>query len=352
MLKEAKMETVNVLGKYQVYIGQGLLGEIEEIIDTGKFSKVVIIADEKISKNYLNKFEKITVPSGENNKTIETVQKIWEKMLDLKCDRKTLVINLGGGVIGDMGGFAASCYMRGVKFLQIPTTLLSAVDASVGGKVGIDFGGVKNLVGSFQQPIGVIVDVDTFQSLPDREFISGFGEIIKHGIIADENYFKKVISKKPREFSKEELIEIIKRSCEIKAEIISSDEKESGNRKLLNFGHTIGHAIESDSLSSDNPLLHGEAVSVGMVAEAVISQAMGYIGTEEIDKIKTALERAGLPTGYKIEDQERVNEFISNDKKSEAGSVNWTLIKNIGEAVINQKVDKDIVKSALKKISE
>src|SRR3989344_960549 len=345
------METVNILDKYKVYIGGGLIGKIKEIIDVSRFSKLVVITDEKLPQNYLNGFEKIIVASGENNKTIEIVQEIWRKMLDLKCDRKTLIINLGGGVIGDMGGFAASCYMRGVKFLQVPTTLLSAVDASVGGKVGINFEGVKNLIGSFNQPIGVIVDVDTFISLPDREFISGFGEIIKHGIIADEAYFEKVISKKPREFSKEELIQIIKRSCEIKAEIISSDEQESGNRKLLNFGHTVGHAIESNSFSSTNPLLHGEAVSIGMIAEAKISLELGLINSEQFQEIKKGLENSGLPTKYKIAESEKITGLISKDKKSEAGTVNWTLIREIGEAVINQKVDMSLVKTALLEIS-
>lgn len=346
------METVSVFGKYQVLIGEGLLGKIAEIVEIGNFSKVVVITDERIPQAFLSEFEKIIIPSGENNKNIKTVQLIWKKMLELGCDRKTLVINLGGGVIGDMGGFAASCYMRGVKFLQVPTTLLSAVDASVGGKVGIDFGGVKNLVGSFQQPIGVIVDVDTFQSLPDREFISGFGEIIKHGIIADADYFQKVTSKKPREFSKQELIEIIKRSCEIKAQIIADDEKESGSRKLLNFGHTIGHAIESLSLETDQPLLHGEAVSIGMTAEAKISQGLGLINNEDLERIKEVLDNAGLPTSYKAEDSEKIIELISKDKKSEAGNVNWTLIEGIGDAAIDQQVGEDQIKTALQYISK
>lgn len=346
------METVNILGKYQVYIGQDLLRKIEEIIDISKFSKVVVITDTKIPKNYLNKFEKIIVPSGESHKNIETIQSIWKKMLDLKCDRKTLIINFGGGVVGDMGGFAAATFMRGVEFLQIPTTLLSAVDASVGGKVGIDFSGVKNLIGSFNQPIGVIVDIDTFKSLPDREFISGFGEIIKHGIIVDKDYFNLVTFKKPREFSKKELIEIIRRSCEIKAEIISTDEKESGNRKLLNFGHTVGHALESASLETENSLLHGEAVALGMIAEAKVSQELGLTGKDVLEKIEIALENAGLPIKYEVTDINKIMELISQDKKAESGKVSWTLIKEIGEALINQAVDEKGVKSAIGYISK
>lgn len=345
------MKKVDVFGKYKVYIGSGLLRQISEIVDLEVFSKVIVITDEKIPNKFLDEFEKIIVPSGENFKNIKTVQKIWKEMLSLGCDRKTLIINLGGGVIGDMGGFAASCYMRGVKFLQVPTTVLSAVDASVGGKVGVDFANIKNLIGSFNQPIGVIVDVDTFQSLPDREFVSGFGEIIKHGIIADEDYFKKVTYKKPREYSKDELIDIIKKSCEIKAQIILSDEKESGSRKLLNFGHTIGHALESASLESEKPLLHGEAVAIGMVAEAKISQQMGFINEQVILEIEKVLENAGLPTRCNVENLENIMLLISKDKKSEKGKVNWTLIKQIDEAVIDQNADEDKIKIALDYIS-
>jgi len=341
------METVNVLGKYNVYIGSGILNNIDEIVDVKNFSKVIVICDEKLPEIMLNQFPKINIPSGEINKNIETVQKIWKKLLELGADRKTLIINLGGGVIGDMGGFAASTFMRGVKFLQVPTTVLSAVDASVGGKVGIDFAGVKNLIGSFNQPVGVLIDIDTLSTLPEREFISGFGEIIKHGIIADKKYFEKVTSKKPREFTKKELIKIIKRSCEIKAEIISGDEKESGQRKLLNLGHTIGHALESASLQTDQPLLHGEAVSLGIVAEAKISQELGIIDEQAVLEIKTALKNANLPVTYQIEDIDKILALITKDKKAESGKVNWTLIERIGNAVFDKHVDESLIKSAI-----
>lgn len=346
------METVNIFNTYKVYLGSGILKDIPEIFNLDNFSKIIVITDKNVPTSFFKKFEKIIVPSGEQFKNIETVKLIWEKMLKLGCDRKSLVINLGGGVIGDMGGFAASCYMRGVKFLQVPTTLLSAVDASVGGKVGVDFNGVKNLIGTFNQPIGVVIDIDAFNSLPDREFISGFGEIIKHGIITDEEYFKFVTSKKPREFSNEELIGIIKRSCEIKAQIISEDERESGSRKLLNFGHTIGHALESFSLGTDKPLLHGEAVSLGMLVEAKISADLGMITPEDVKKIKESLASACLPVNYKAGDLDEIMDLISKDKKSEKGKINWTLIRRIGKGVINQEVSKGVVKKSLALISK
>lgn len=350
--KEEKMEKIDVFNQYQIYIGSGLLNDLSQLIDIKNFSQVIVIADRNISDKILSQFKKIVIDSSEKNKTIESVEEIWLQLLKVGCDRKTLVINLGGGVLGDMGGFAASTFMRGVKFLQAPTTLLSAVDASIGGKVGIDFAGIKNLIGSFNQPIGVVIDVDTFDSLPSREFISGFGEIIKHGIIADRDYFEKVTSKQPQEFSKDELIQIIKKSCEIKANIISEDEKESGNRKLLNFGHTIGHAIESYSLQTEKPLLHGEAVSIGMIAEAKISVMSNLFEEKDLEIIINVLQNAGLPTKYKVQDLEKIIELISKDKKSENGSIKWTLIKSIGEAVINKEVDEEKVRSAVKYISQ
>lgn len=345
------METVDIFNQYKVYIGSGILKKVSKLFNLDNFSKVIVIADKNIPTKYLGQFEKIFIPSGEQSKNIETVELIWKKMLGLGCDRKTLIINLGGGVIGDMGGFAASCYMRGIKFLQVSTTLLSAVDASVGGKLGVDFGSVKNLIGLFNQPVGVIVDVDTFDSLPDREFISGFGEIIKHGIIADTDYFKLVTSKKPREFSKEELVGIIKRSCEIKAQIILKDEKEEGNRKLLNFGHTIGHALEGCSLDTDNPLLHGEAVSIGMVAEAKISEELGLINEDIVNTIKKVLINTGLPITYSGYDRDKFLSLLYKDKKAEKGKINWTLIKGLGDAAINQEVAENLVEKSLQYIS-
>lgn len=344
------MEVVDAF-KYKVFIGEGLLQDLDAIIDTKVFSKVIVITDEKIPSEILSQYEKIVVPSGESNKNIETVQVIWKKLLELKADRKTLVINLGGGVIGDMGGFAAATYMRGIKFLQVPTTLLSTVDASVGGKVGIDFEGIKNLIGSFNQPIGVVVDINTFKSLPDREFISGFGEIIKHGIIADKEYFNLVTSKKPKEFSDEELIKIIRRSVEIKSQIVSNDEKESGQRKLLNFGHTIGHALESASLQTSNPLLHGEAVSLGMITEAKISQLKNLLSENDFQIIKKSLENSMLPIKAEIKNKDEILNLLSKDKKAESGKVNWTLVKNIGEAIFDQQVDGDLVLQSLESIS-
>ncbi len=351
---KTQVQKINVLGEYDVVVGTDLIEQLEVLFDFEKYSKIFVLTDlnlekswfEKVKSSIKNQIEKIVVNPGEQFKNITTIQEIWRKLQTLGADRKSLLINLGGGVIGDTGGFAASTYMRGIDFLQIPTTLLSQVDASIGGKVGINFDGVKNLIGSFNQPVGVLCDVSILKTLPKREFIEGFGEVIKHGIIADKQYFNFVTSKRPLEFNQEELGRIIKRSCEIKKEIVEGDVTEKNSRRLVNFGHTIGHALESISLETKNPLLHGEAVSLGMVAEARISVIKGLLKDEQLQEVIKVLEDASLPIRYEIFETEKVLKNIKSDKKSEGGKVYFTLIKAIGKAVTGQRVlDEEIIKA-------
>lgn len=345
-------QMISVLDTYSVFIGNRLLEKIDSLINIRKYSKIFVISDHNVAGHWLKslktsmQIEPILVKSGELEKNIKSVSLIWKQLLEKKADRRSLVLNLGGGVIGDMGGFAAATYMRGIPFIQIPTTLLSQVDASVGGKLAIDFGGVKNSVGSFVQPGAVIIDIQTLKTLSPRIFTEGFGEIIKHGIIADSNYFNKVTAKNPSEFTDAELIEIISGSVQIKADIVSKDEKESGDRKKLNFGHTIGHAMESLSLEGSEPLLHGEAVSLGMVAEAKLSELKGLIGRKEYNLIRSALKNAGLPVTAVISNPDQVIDKMSSDKKSISGNIKWTLVSDIGHAVIDQSVErKDVIKA-------
>lgn len=321
------------------------------------YSKIVVITDtnvKKLLKNILNHLPYnvyiIIIPAGERVKSIKYVSKIWEEMLRLGCDRKSLIVNFGGGAVLDVGGFAASTYMRGIDFLNIPTTLLAQVDASIGGKTGIDFAGIKNLIGTFNQPKAVIIDIQTLATLPKREFISGFAEIMKHGLSRDRKYFEKVTSKHPLEFSQDELIDIIQRSCEIKAEIVEADETENGLRKLLNFGHTIGHAIEALSLETNRPLLHGEAVGIGMLAEAKISRLLDMISASELEQIKQSLQNAGLPISFEHIQIDKVTEKMQSDKKNEKGKVNFTLLEGIGKAVYDQNVSKNVIIEAIKYI--
>lgn len=344
---------------YQIFVGENILERVHEIFDLRSYSRCAIITDGNI-KSHLDKLQKsltithvvIEILPGETNKSIKTVETIWQKMIDAKLDRNSIVINLGGGVIGDMGGFAASTYMRGIDFINIPTTLLSQVDASVGGKTGIDFAGLKNHIGTFQQPRAVVIDTQTLSTLSKREFRSGFAEIIKHGLIKDKEYYSKVTSKSPLDFSQNELIDIITGSCEIKKEVVEKDPKETGLRKILNFGHTIGHALESLSLETTSPLLHGESISLGMLVEAMLSQLKGSLTQDDVESIKKCLNAAGLPTKIVLPEVNEILKKISRDKKNSSGDVKWTLLKRIGEGVYNQSVSEDQIIEAMQIIKK
>lgn len=334
-------------------IGKKLLEKINRFFDFSKFSKIAVLTDVNIPRSFINEIEKslnkklikIIIPAGENEKNIETVNKIWEKMFKNGLDRRSLLINLGGGVVSDLGGFAAATFMRGIDFLNIPTTLLSQVDASIGGKTGINFSGIKNGIGVFRDPIGVIIDVETLKTLPKRELTSAFGEIIKHGVISGCEYFDLVTSKKPEDFSQNELIKIIKQSIKIKSDIVKKDPKEKGLRKVLNFGHTIGHAVESLSWRTDRPLLHGEAIAIGMVAESNLASSNCVSCTAEL--IKVAIINAGLPTKIKDIKPEDIMKMILTDKKNIQGDIFMSLPEQIGKVVPNIKVSKKIIKNLL-----
>jgi len=343
---------------YTIYISSGAIDEIASLYDFGGYSKVFIITDETVQPLFLEKLEaalpdkpaSIALLAGEQQKNIDTIQKIWTAMQAAGCDRKSLVINLGGGVVCDMGGFAAATYMRGVDFLNAPTTLLAQVDASVGGKTGFNFDGIKNLVGTFDQPVAVIIDPQTLEGLPEREFLSGFAEIIKHGLVADKAYFDEVAAKPPLELTPAELEDVIGRSCRIKAGIVKDDVGEGGSRKLINFGHTVGHAIEVLSLETDQPLLHGEAVSIGMVAEARISEQLGKLSADEVSRIEAVLRNAGLPTTAANLPIDEVLAKMWSDKKNEHGDMNFTLLDGIGRALYNQKAGQTVVIEALRTV--
>ena len=341
-----------------IYIGSGTIEKIGTLYDLKRYSKIFVVSDKSV-KPLLNKLlaalppstTSVILPVGEKQKSIRTIQKIWTAMHDAGCDRQSLVINLGGGVVGDMGGFAASTYMRGVEFLNVPTSLLAQVDASVGGKTGFNFDGIKNLIGTFDQPIGVLVDLEALADLPDREFISGFGEIIKHGLIWDKDHFMNATSKPPRKFTQKELTDIITQSIQIKTEIMQGDETEGGIRKLLNYGHTIGHAVEALSLETNKPLLHGEAVSIGMRAEALIAERQGLLARSDRKLIERALIKAGLPTTDSASAVSILGKMQS-DKKNRSGELNFTLPDGIGRALYDQKVPSSLLRDVLKALSK
>jgi len=343
---------------YPIYFGNNLFTEIEKILSLKNYSKIFIVTDKNLQQTLLQqlqlnlsgKTECVVLSAGEKAKTLTNIKLIWTAMHDAQLDRKSLVINLGGGVITDMGGFAASTYMRGIDFVNIPTTLLSQVDASVGGKTGINFAEIKNLIGTFNQPKAIIIDTATLATLSERELVAGFAEIIKHGLIKDKNYFKKVTSKQPLEFSQQELLEIIKVSCEIKASVVQQDETENGQRKILNFGHTIGHAIESLCLGNLRPLLHGEAISIGIVAESELAKAKGLLTDKDLDIIKKSLLHAGLPINVRGLSIDEIYTKMLSDKKNTFNQINFTLLSGIGNALYNQTSDEEAIKQAISSV--
>ena len=263
---------------------------ISQYITEHSFSKIGFLVDSNSADHCLKQIEQkfsfdfhvITISDGEENKNLSTCEKVWQELINLKFDRNSLLINLGGGVVCDLGGFVASTYMRGIDFINVPTTLLSQVDASVGGKLGVDFNNLKNLIGIFKEPSCVIIDTNFLKTLSEKELKSGFAEVIKHCLIRDKKMFDK-ISKFM--WSENNWDEIIKHSISIKSEVVNKDLKESGLRKILNFGHTIGHAIETTYLNKYNKMLHGEAISIGLICESYISYHHQKINSSDLKLI-------------------------------------------------------------------
>lgn len=344
-----------------IYISSGFLNEINTLFPIKDYSQLFIISDENVANYYLDtvinsylstspqlKINSHIFKPGEKSKDITTFTEILRSMAKAGLDRKGIVLNLGGGVTTDMGGFAASTYQRGTKFFNISTTLEGMVDASIGGKTGINLDGYKNYIGLFNHPEAVFMDMKTLDTLPARELIAGFAEVIKHGIIQDSKYFDLATSKHPSAFTHRELEEIVKGSSEIKAKVVKSDEREVGQRRLLNFGHTIGHAVETASFATDHRYLHGEAVAIGMVAATRISELVGLLNSEETQRIEQAISSAGLPTRVNPSiDKQQILSLLKFDKKVEGNKINWTLINKIGAGVINQFVSSDIIEEAI-----
>jgi 3-dehydroquinate synthase len=356
------MTTIHVLfsdlsrKNYPVHIELGVLARFSALIPLESYSKVIILTDTNLSESILPRFlahisaptAVIEIPPGEMAKNVDTLQKIWGELVAVGADRKSLLINLGGGVIGDLGGFAASTFMRGIDFVQVPTTLLAQVDASIGGKVAIDFGGIKNSIGAFNQPMAVLIDPSVLRTLPRRELVSGFAEIIKHGAILDASYFQSATRSPVWECSDEQLQSLILRSCELKQSVVEGDEKESGCRKILNFGHTFGHAIEALHLEASLPMTHGEAVALGMLFESQLSHRIGLLAKHDVDQIRFALEMQGLPTHCTEQwSYEAILEKMQKDKKNSLGKIRWSLIDRIGSCRFDVEVPDQEVRATL-----
>ena len=321
------------------------LKPLAEIINSEKYSKVFVFVDRNTAESCLPIFQQmlddytgfdlIETDPGEENKNIDFCIGIWKTLLDFEADRKCLMINLGGGVITDMGGFVASTYKRGIDFINIPTTLLSQVDASVGGKTGIDIDNVKNMVGTFSLPQAVFIETIFLKTLPERELLSGFAEMIKHGLIADSKYFNELTSLEYKNVNAASIY----RSVEIKNEVVTEDPLEKGLRKILNYGHTIGHAVETYSLINDKkPLNHGEAIAIGMICEAFLSVKNNNLKEEELEEISNYL--LGLYPKYQIKKKSFTDllQFMQSDKKNEDGQIMFSLLNSIGSCAYNCRV--------------
>jgi len=351
---------------YSILIGEFSLKKIAKEIVKEKNSSYCIITDSNLKKIYGTKLlielrknkvnaELISFPAGEQNKNLLTFEKIHEEMISKGFDRKSCVIALGGGITGDLAGFVASSYMRGVSLIQIPTTLLSMVDSSVGGKTGVNLSKGKNSVGSFYQPKKVIINTNFLSSLGHREIKSGLSEVVKYAIISDVKFFDflEKNSEKALQLHKKTLEKVIKRTCELKARIVEKDEKEQGMRKILNFGHTIGHALEV--LGKYSKFNHGEAIAIGMICEAKISNSLGFIKKEEVEKIINLFEKIGLPTKIlKSFNSKKIVSLTKKDKKSFSGNSVYSLPSKIGKMITIKKNYSIIVKDsiALKVVEE
>ena len=347
------MRTLSVsLGdrSYPIHIGSGLCTQAGLIPEKLLKGKAVVITNVTVAPLYLDGVLKalrasgaecipVVLPDGEAYKSWETLNKIFDELLLNRCERKTPLIALGGGVIGDLTGFAAATYQRGVPFIQIPTTLLSQVDSAVGGKTAINHPQGKNMIGAFYQPQVVIADMDTLRTLPPRELAAGLAEVIKYGFIRDpafldwlEKNIDRLIALEP-----EALAFAVERSCQNKADVVAKDERETGERALLNFGHTFGHAVEAGM--GYGSWLHGEAVAAGMVMAARFSEKLGYIGKADVQRVVDILVRAKLPVAAPELGAERYLDLMGHDKKVEGGKIKFILLKKPGEAFICNQYD-------------
>lgn len=331
-----------------IKVSKSLRVELESVFED-QTSKKFIITDENvfpyikdcIVPHHDNVF--IMTP-GERHKNLNTCIQIWEKLADLKFNRNDLIINIGGGVVTDLGGFIAATFKRGVRFVNVPSSLLAMVDASIGGKTGIDFQGYKNQIGSFYFSEKTIIATELLKSLPKEELISGFAEVLKHGLIANKEYWEKCSGTNFNQLNWEEVVE---GSVRIKSNIVEEDPQEKGLRKLLNFGHTIGHAIETWFLNTDNEVLHGEAVAAGMLMESYVSKEKGLLNEKELEEIQVIIQKYYRKIKFNDSIHQELIDLMRNDKKNNSASINFTLLNKIGEGSVNHLIEENLIAKSL-----
>lgn len=355
------MQSLNVaLGDraYPIHIGAGLLERAELILPHLPAPAVAIVSNTTVAPLYMDrlaepleaagvKVTRIVLPDGESYKTLDTLNQVFDALLRARCERKTTLIALGGGVIGDLTGFAAATYLRGVPFIQVPTTLLSQVDSSVGGKTGVNHALGKNMIGAFYQPRLVLADTATLDTLPDIELSAGMAEVIKYGLIRDLPFLEWLEANVDVLMQREPaaLAEAILRSCRNKADVVAEDEHETGVRALLNLGHTFGHAIET--AAGYGNWLHGHAVAAGTLLAAETSAGLGWIGAADVDRIERLFAHAGLPVRSPAYGADRYLELMAQDKKVEAGRIRFILLRALGSAVVSAEVPTDLLRRVL-----
>lgn len=339
------MEKVTVeLGaaSYEIFIGEDILSNVSKFVK----SKALIVTQKNIYDLCADKFPYDTafIPDGETSKSLSEAEKLYTRAIECGLDRKSVVIALGGGVVGDLAGFVAATFMRGINLIQIPTTLLAQVDSSVGGKTAVNHALGKNLIGAFHQPRAVFIDLNFLKTLPEREIKSGLGEVVKYGVISDAEFFTYLEDNADKilQCDLKTLAHVVKSSCEIKAQVVSADEKEAGLRRILNFGHTLAHAIEEQT--SYKKYRHGEAVAVGMIAAALISCELGKTSAANVERLERLIKRFGMMTTCAGLDADKLYAVTFRDKKTVGGVVNWVLMKNFGDVEICSDVPAQIIK--------
>jgi 3-dehydroquinate synthase len=353
------MESLRVaLGSraYPIHIGEDLIGREDLYQPYLGGGGAAIVTNEVVAPLYLAtarqalrgaRLTEIIVADGEQAKDWSTLEKIFDALLAARCGRDTLLVALGGGVVGDLAGFAAAVYQRGIPFLQIPTTLLAQVDSSVGGKTGINHARGKNMIGAFHQPLAVIADVALLDTLPDRELRAGLAEVIKHALALDLPFVEWLESNVEKLLNRERgaLTHAVKRCCELKSEIVAADERETGVRALLNFGHTFGHAIEA--AMGYGSWLHGEAIAAGMVMAAELSKQLGLIDVPQAARVRTLVRQAGLPTHGPAVAPQRLMELMAGDKKAAQGKLRFVVLESIGRAVLRGGIGEGPIRQAI-----
>ena len=359
-----KTQTVDVQledRSYEIHIGSGLIEQLDALCAPFVADRhVVIISDSKVAPLYLSKVESalksvaarvnsIVVPEGEQSKNLQQCDQLWQQMIAMPSDRKSVVFALGGGVVGDLAGFVAAGFARGIDFIQMPTSLLAQVDSSVGGKTGVNLPQAKNMVGAFWQPKTVIIDIGVLETLDDRNFRAGLAEVIKYGLIMDADLFELIESKMESILNRdpEIIARIIQRCCQCKADVVREDETEvSGRRAILNYGHTVGHAIEA--VYGYGEYLHGEAISIGMVAEATMAKMLKMVDDEFCARQKAIFESAGLPTSCPSGKESELVEAMTRDKKVASGKLNFILPTKLGDVKPVPSPGSDAILEALK----